>query len=74
MIGLELVADRKTREPLDKALTRRLFHECLDRGLIVMAYNPVVRINPPLVITEAEADRALDILIESLEVIEAAAA
>lgn len=70
MIGVELVADRKTKEPLDKKLTRQLFHECLDRGLISMCYSPCIRINPPLVITEDEAMEALDILDQALWVIE----
>jgi len=70
MIGLELVKDRDTKEPLDKKLTRRLFHECLNRGVILMCYNPVIRINPPLVITEDEACEALDIFMESVNVIE----
>ena len=70
MIGVELVADRKTKEPLDKRLTRELFHQCLDRGLISMCYSPCIRINPPLVITEEEAMEALEILDEALGVIE----
>jgi 4-aminobutyrate aminotransferase/(S)-3-amino-2-methylpropionate transaminase len=70
MIGLELVKDRKTKELLDKKLTRQLYHECLNRGLICMCYNPVVRINPPLIITKDEAEKALEIMIESLRAIE----
>ncbi len=70
MIGVELVADKKTKEPLDKRLTRQLFHECLNRGLISMCYSPCIRINPPLVITEDEAMEALSILDEAIGVIE----
>src|SRR5258707_6388952 len=62
LIGVEMVADRKTKEPLDKAITRALFHEALERGLITMSYSNVIRINPPLVITEEEALRGVDIL------------
>ena len=65
MIGVELVADRKTKAPLDKAITRALFHEALERGLITMSYSHVIRINPPLVITEDEATRGVDILDQS---------
>ncbi len=71
MIGVELVSDTKSKTPLDKKLTRQLFHECLDRGLISMCYSPCIRINPPLVITESEAMEALSILDEALTVIEA---
>jgi 4-aminobutyrate aminotransferase-like enzyme len=66
MIGVEMVADRETKEPLDKTITRALFHEALERGLITMSYSHVMRINPPLVITEDEAMCGVDILDESL--------
>ena len=65
MIGVEMVADRATKTPLDKTITRALFHEALERGLITMSYSNVVRINPPLVITEEEAMRGVDILDQS---------
>ena len=35
-----------------------------------MAYAPRVRINPPLILTEAEADEALSVLDESLTEVE----
>ena len=69
MIGIELVADRKTKVPLEKAITRALFHEALERGLITMSYSHVIRINPPLVITEDEAMRGIDILDQSFAAI-----
>jgi 4-aminobutyrate aminotransferase/(S)-3-amino-2-methylpropionate transaminase len=62
MIGVEMVADRTTKTPLDKTITRALFHEALQRGLITMSYSHVIRINPPLVISEAEAMQGIDIL------------
>jgi 4-aminobutyrate aminotransferase-like enzyme len=65
MIGVELVADRKTKAPLDKTITRALFHEALERGLITMSYSHVIRINPPLVLSEDEAMRGVDILDQS---------
>ncbi len=69
MIGVEMVADRSTKEPLDKEFTRALFHEALERGLITMSYSQVVRINPPLVITEDEALQGVDILDQSFAAI-----
>ena len=55
MIGVELVADRKSKEPLDKKFTRELFHLCLDRGLISMCYSPCIRItNFTVTFTELE--------------------
>lgn len=61
LIGMELVKDRKTKEPLRKDLTMRLFRECLKQGMISMCYSHNIRINPPLVINREEADRVVDI-------------
>jgi 4-aminobutyrate aminotransferase / (S)-3-amino-2-methylpropionate transaminase / 5-aminovalerate transaminase len=69
MIGVELVADRQGKVPLDKKITRALFHEALERGLITMSYSHVIRINPPLVISEDEALRGIDILDQSFAAI-----
>jgi 4-aminobutyrate aminotransferase / (S)-3-amino-2-methylpropionate transaminase / 5-aminovalerate transaminase len=69
LLGLELVEDRKTRKPLDKAITKDLYQECLRRGLVAMSYSPSIRINPALVITEASARAGLAILDESLGVV-----
>jgi len=69
MIGVEMVADRTTKVPLDKTITRALFHEALERGLVTMSYSHVIRINPPLVITEEEAMRGVDILDQSFAAI-----
>ncbi|MCK4936344.1 MAG: aminotransferase class III-fold pyridoxal phosphate-dependent enzyme, partial [Elusimicrobiales bacterium] len=69
MIGVELVKNRDTRENLEKHITRALFDECLKRGVMSMCYTHSIRINPPLVITKEEAEKALDILDESFGVI-----
>ncbi|MCC6640648.1 MAG: aspartate aminotransferase family protein [Deltaproteobacteria bacterium] len=71
LIGLDLVADRATREPLPARLTERLYGRCVELGLLVMAYGARVRINPPLVIGEEEALAGLDIFETALEEIEA---
>ena len=64
LIGLELVKNRRTMEKLDKQTCKLIFHECLKRGLIVMGYNPDIRINPPLVIDRATAAEGIDIMDE----------
>jgi 4-aminobutyrate aminotransferase-like enzyme len=69
MIGIELVADRTTKVPLDQTITRALFHEALERGLVTMSYSHIIRINPPLVISEDEAMRGIDILDQSFAAI-----
>jgi 4-aminobutyrate aminotransferase-like enzyme len=64
MIGIELVKNKKTMEKLDKKVCQTIFSECLKRGLIVMGYNPDIRINPPLVITREQAEEGIDIMEE----------
>jgi len=67
MLGMELVRDRKTKEPISKEFTRTLYQECLRRGLVAMTYAHAIRINPPLVIREETALAGLTILDEALE-------
>ena len=69
MLGIELVRDRRTKEPLGREVTRALYRECLRRGLLAMAYSPTIRINPPLVIREETALAGLAILDEALEAV-----
>jgi len=64
MQGIELVKDRKTKEPAAAAVNQ-LFEETRRRGLIIGKggmYGNVIRIAPPLVATTAHVDEALLIL------------
>ncbi len=65
MIGIELVKHRGTKERLDKQYTKMIFQECLKRGVIIMGYNPDIRINPPLVITKEIAEEGIEIMEEA---------
>jgi 4-aminobutyrate aminotransferase/(S)-3-amino-2-methylpropionate transaminase len=69
LIGVELVKDRKTKEPLDRKVCVRIFRECLKRGLISMVYSPHFRINPALSMTREEAETSLGILDEALALV-----
>src|SRR5262249_26493696 len=69
MIGVELVKDRSTREPLERWICERLFHECLRRGLIGMSYSPHFRVNPALTIDRPAAETAIGIFDEALTAI-----
>ena len=64
LIGIELVKDRVSKEPLDKKVCVRMFHECMKRGLISMIYNPHFRVNPALSMDRAAADTSIGILDE----------
>jgi len=72
MLGIELVKDRKTKEPAAKE-TLRLMELCKDMGLLIgkgaMAGN-VIRIKPPLCISGADVDFILKTLDKNLGVIE----
>ena len=65
MLGFDLVADKKTKQPMSKKACETLFMDTMHRGVVAMSYTPRVRINPPLVITEDQALEAVDILDES---------
>ena len=69
MGGLEFVKDPETKEP-DPDLTRQIVYECFQRGLVCIApigmYGNVVRVAPPLVVTEDQANEALAIFEQAL--------
>jgi 4-aminobutyrate aminotransferase-like enzyme len=68
LVGVELVRDRATKEPAPDLLARVL-EGAKTRGLIVGRgglHANVIRICPPLVVTEADADAAVAILGEAL--------
>jgi 4-aminobutyrate aminotransferase / (S)-3-amino-2-methylpropionate transaminase / 5-aminovalerate transaminase len=63
-IGVELVKDRKTKEPLDAALMKGVYTECVRRGLLAMTYTPHIRLQPALTIDEPTALEGLAVLDE----------
>src|SRR5215510_12755000 len=63
-LRMELVKDKKTKEPLPRRVTERIFAECVRRGLLTMAYAASFRIQPALTIDEATARNGLAILRE----------
>ncbi len=70
MWGVEIVRDRKTREP-DHELGARITERCLELGLSmnISGYRSaasVWRIAPPLTVAEAELDEGLAILDQSI--------
>ena len=64
MLGVELVKDRATREPAKEA-TIRVFEEARNLGLLIGKggyHGNVLRIKPPMCLTAADADFALEVL------------
>lgn len=63
-LGVELVRDKKTKEPLSRAACMRIFDECLRRGLLTMSYAPSFRLQPALTLDHASAMTGVEILRE----------
>lgn len=72
VLGLEIVTDKATKTP-DKARARRIVEECWHRGLVLIApigmYGNVLRVAPPLVVSDAEVQESLDIFEASLKAV-----
>ena len=64
LVGMDLVKDRRSKEPLSPEVSEDIFRGALSRGLILMGYFSRVRINPPLILTESEARDGVAILDE----------
>lgn len=63
---MELVSDRERKTPAHDAAEAVLYH-ALSRGLsFKISLGNVLTLTPPLIITAAEMDAALDILEESI--------
>jgi 4-aminobutyrate aminotransferase len=60
MIGIEIVRDQETKERAPE-LRDQIEHMCFERGVLVLGAGPnSIRICPPLVITQDQADFAVD--------------
>jgi 4-aminobutyrate aminotransferase-like enzyme len=70
-LGIELVKDKATKEPLARSITSRIFDECTKRGLLTMGYSPSFRIQPSLTIDLATAENGLAILEEVFDLFKA---
>ena len=66
MLGVELVADREAKTPANEA-AEAVLYRALEGGLsFKLSMGNVITLTPPLIVTAAEMDTALDILDESL--------
>ncbi|MBI2414076.1 MAG: adenosylmethionine--8-amino-7-oxononanoate transaminase [Deltaproteobacteria bacterium] len=66
--GIELVKDRKTKEPFasSESTGHRVAMEARERGLIIRPLGDVVVIMPPLSITEAEIKKMMKTVFDSV--------
>ena len=68
VMGVELVKDKKTKQPAPD-LTRQMIVRCAEQGLLIGSvgiFGNVIRVAPPLCITEAEAGESLDLFEKAL--------
>lgn len=68
MIGIEFVKSKATKEP-DAELTAAIIQECAQNGLLVEnagTYGNVIRFLAPLVITDEQLNRGLEIFQEAI--------
>ncbi len=72
-IGVELVKDRATKEPAREEATQ-FIEEGLKRGVIFgeskyLGLGNIVKIKPPLVISQSQAEKVLDVFEDILKVL-----
>jgi 4-aminobutyrate aminotransferase-like enzyme len=71
-IGIDLVKDRKTKDPAPEE-NAVIHHECFKRGLLYERggyYGNMIKTICPLSITEEEVNKALEIFDEAMKVAE----
>ncbi len=68
MIGIELVTDKQTKQPAP-AERDRVVELAFERGVLFLGCGPnTIRIAPPLITTKEQADVAMDVLEECIEI------
>lgn len=65
LMGIELVKDRETKEPLDEA-GKLVYQKAFRKGLAWIPAGHILRMSPPIVMSEALLQRGLDIIDESI--------
>jgi 4-aminobutyrate aminotransferase len=69
MIGVEIVKDKVTKEYAN-AERDRIVELAFERGMLFLGCGPsTVRISPALVVSQDEADAAIDVLEECVEIV-----
>lgn len=64
MLGIEMVKDKKTKEPLSPRACRWIFDEFLKRGLLTMSYSSSFRIQPAMTIDRETIENVVSLLYE----------
>ena len=70
LMAIELVSDRSTKARIAPETSRKLLVALARRGLLTSGVGPILRITPPLVLSETLARRALQLLDDALGEVE----
>ena len=70
-LGVEVVKDRTTREPVAGKVMRAFYDDCVRRGLLAMTYVPHIRLQPALTIDADTALEGLGLLDEAFRALDA---
>ena len=73
MIGIEMVKNKRTREPLDGDSMGKIIMGMLNRGLVMVPcgrFGNVFRFMPSLILTRNHAQKASEILLEAVKAFE----
>ena len=65
LMGVELVKDRKTKEPFDEA-GRQVYQRAFQKGLAWIPAGHILRMSPPIIMPDNAAHKAMDIIEESI--------
>ncbi|MBI3892000.1 MAG: acetyl ornithine aminotransferase family protein [Candidatus Wallbacteria bacterium] len=66
MVGIELVRDRKTKQPAPE-LRDQVVDRCFEKGVLILGCGPnTVRLSPPLIVNRAQVDCAVTAIEQSL--------
>ncbi|MCG9479914.1 MAG: aspartate aminotransferase family protein [Actinomycetia bacterium] len=69
LLGMEAVKDKQSREPFDEA-GRKIYQKAFAKGLAWIPAGHNLRMSPPLIMEEDVAEKALDIIDQSISEVE----
>jgi 4-aminobutyrate aminotransferase-like enzyme len=65
LMGVELVKDRATKEPFDEA-GAMVYQKAFRKGLAWIPAGHILRMSPPIIMDEAIAGKAMDLIDEAI--------
>ena len=71
MVGIELVADKESKEPFDpkKKIGQKVIKEARRKGLIIRPLGDIIVLMPPLGISIEEIDKICEITYEAIKIV-----